>query len=243
MDIPRSRREVLGSALRLSGGLVAASAVGATALADVAGAATVPRAPFPKTPQRALDRLLAGNRRFVAGDARDPRRSNVRRVQIASGQMPFAAVLTCADSRVPPELIFDEGFGDLFVVRIAGNTAADPLVIGSLEYAVAVSGSILVFVLGHSDCGAVKGAIDVATKGETLPGDIGAVVAPIIPAVEEVKAVPKAELFEAATEKNIERAVAQLSEVAILRDLVDSGKLMIAGGEYELESGQVDLVE
>jgi carbonic anhydrase len=242
MHAPRSRREVLGSALRLSGGLVAASAVGATALAEVAEA-TVPAAPFPKTPQAALDRLLAGNRRFVAGEARSARRGSVRRLQLASSQMPFAVVLTCADSRVPPELIFDQGLGDLFVVRIAGNTAADPLVVGSIEYSIAVLGSIVVFVLGHSDCGAVKGAIDTVTKGTTFPGDIGDVVAPIIPAVEQVKEVPKDELLDAAIDKNIELAVAQLSEVAILRDLVDSGKLMIAGGEYELESGQVDLIE
>ena len=139
--------------------------------------------------------------------------------------------------------MFDQGFGDLFVVRIAGNTAADPIVVGSLEYGVEVLGCVLVFVLGHSDCGAVKSAIDVATKGTELPGDIGAVVAPILPAVEAVKDTPKPKLLEAATEQNIHDTVGVLTVVPLLAEPIAAGNLAVAGGEYELESGVVDLVD
>jgi carbonic anhydrase len=239
---PRSRRQVIASTLRIGGGLVAASALGVAAGVESAEA-EVARAPFPSTPDAALARLVAGNKRFVNGRARDPRRGSVRRVQLAQGQKPFAAVLTCADSRVPPELVFDQGLGDLFVVRIAGNTAADPIVVGSLEYGVEVLGCVLVFVLGHSDCGAVKSAIDVATTGAVLPGDIGAVVAPILPAVEAVKETPKPKLLEAATEQNIHDTIGVLTAVPLLAEPIAAGTLAVAGGEYELPSGVVDLVD
>jgi carbonic anhydrase len=238
VDVVPTRREILGATLGVSGGLVAASAVGVTKFAEAAEAAPER---FPNSPEAALRRLMAGNARFAEGDARKPRQSTKRRVAVAEGQKPFAAVLTCADSRVPPEIVFDQGIGDLFVVRVAGNTADDALVVGSLEYAVEVLGSILVFVLGHSECGAVKAAIDV-TKGATLPGDLPAVVAPIIPAVEAVKDRPKDELLEAATEQNIHLALAALSGAGLLADRVGAGTLLIAGGEYELASGRVDSV-
>lgn len=236
---PLSRRAVLRSGLGLSGAVLAAS-TGIAAVGEAASA-TVSLA-SPKTPEEALSRLLAGNARFSRGKARNPGRGNARRVRTAQGQKPYAAVLTCADSRVPPELVFDEGLGDLFTVRVAGNTATDAVVIGSIEYAVAELGSLLIFVLGHSACGAVKAAIDVVTKGATLPGNIGAFVAPIVPAVEEVKDVAKEQLLEAAIERNVHRTIAQLSTVDIIRNLVDQKKLLVAGGEYELESGKVDVV-
>lgn len=239
---PRSRREVIASTLRLSGGLVAASALGVAAAVEPAEA-EVARSPFPSTPDAALARLVAGNKRFVAGRARDPRRGSVRRAQVAQGQKPFAAILTCADSRVPPELVFDQGFGDLFVVRIAGNTATDPVVVGSLEYAVEELGSVLVFVLGHSQCGAVKAAIDVVTKGAVLPGDIGAFVTPIVPAVEAVEGTPKPELLDAATQQNIHQTIDLLAAAPLLAPAIAAGTLAVAGGEYELESGVVDLVD
>jgi carbonic anhydrase len=212
-----------------------------TAFGDDA-AADVAEQELPGSPEAALRRLVRGNARFAAGDARSPRRSTKRRVRVAEKQKPFAAVLTCADSRVPPELIFDQGIGDLFVVRIAGNTATEPVIVGSIEYSVEVLGSLLVFVLGHSACGAVKAAIDVVTKGETFPGEIGAVAAPIVPAVEAVKDQPKDQLLEAATEENIRRTMALLSDTPFLRDRVAAGSLLVAGGEYELASGTVDLV-
>ena len=198
--------------------------------------------PFPQDPGAALQRLLAGNGRFVDGAVGDRRHVTARRAQVASGQQPFAVVLTCSDSRVPPELIFDQGIGDLFVVRVAGNTAADPLILGSVEFAVDVLGSVLVFVLGHSGCGAVTAAVDVATSSVRLPGDIQAVVDPIMPAVEAVRGRPDDDLLEAATRENVHRAMAALSASHLLSTRVAAGALLIAGGEYELASGKVDLV-
>jgi carbonic anhydrase len=244
MSEPVSRRSVLGSTLKLSGGLVAASAIGAGALAESVGA-DVPagRVPFPDTPDAALARLIAGNKRFVQGRERAPRRSTPRRIALAEGQTPFAAILTCADSRVPPEIIFDQGLGDLFVVRVAGNTASDPLVIGSLEYAVAVLGSVLIFVLGHTECGAVSAAIYQVDDGDVPPGDIGAVVDPIVPAVEAVAGTPKDDLLDAATDENIMMAQAQLRTVPILAEAIAAGNLAVAGGEYQLETGKVQYLQ
>ncbi len=239
MDESISRRRVLGAAVGVSGAALAASALGMSA----AGAETVTGSdpPFPDSPQAALARLMAGNRRFVEDRVRAPRRGTVRKVQVAQGQQPFAAILTCADSRVPPELVFDQGLGDLFVVRVAGNTA-DPLVVGSLEYAVEVLGTVLVFVLGHSECGAVKAAIETVETGDVPPGDLEAVVAPIVPAIDAVQGTPKDEMLEAATDQNILLTMEQLAGVELLAPRIADGTIEIAGGEYELDTGRVDLV-
>jgi carbonic anhydrase len=197
---------------------------------------------FPQDRDAALQRLLAGNARFVDGTVRDRRQVTAHRAQVASGQRPFAVVLTCSDSRVPPELIFDQGIGDLFVVRVAGNTAADALILGSVEFAVDVLGSVLVFVLGHSGCGAVTAAVDVTTSGVRLPGDIAAVVAPIIPAVEAVRGRPDDDLLGAATRENVHRSMEALAASRLLSDRVSAGTLLIAGGEYELATGKVERV-
>jgi carbonic anhydrase len=243
MAEPVSRRHLLGATARISGGLVAATAVGGVGALGMEAEAGAAQVPFPESPAAALARLKAGNRRFVEGRERAPRRKTPRRIQVAEGQKPFAAILTCADSRVPPEIIFDQGLGDLFVVRVAGNTASDPLVIGSLEYAAAVLGSILFFVLGHTECGAVKSAIDQVETGETPPGDIGAVVAPIVPAVEAVAGTPKGDLLDAATDENIKLAQAQLEAVPIIAEAIADGFVGVAGGEYQLETGEVQYLE
>ena len=195
------------------------------------------------TPDQALTRLMNGNRRFVNGNLRNPRRGNVRRAELAQGQAPFAAIVSCSDSRVALEIIFDQGLGDLFVVRVAGNTAAEPLVIGSAEYSAAVLGSALLMVLGHEECGAVNAAIDVAANGTALPGDIPAVVAPIQPAVQQTSSLPKSEQLEAATQANVRNQVRSLSSVPLLADLVKKGTLAIVGAEYHLHTGRVNLVE
>lgn len=197
---------------------------------------------FPESPDAALARLVEGNERFREGRARKPRQGTVRRMQIVEDQQPFAAILACADSRVSPEVVFDQGLGDLFVVRIAGNTAADRVVVGSLEFAVEVLGSVLVLVLGHSDCGAVRGAIDVATKGVALPGDIDAVVAPIVAAVERARGASEGTLLDAAIAANVEAVVASLGAVPIIAERVAAGSLKVAGGEYDLASGAVNFV-
>ncbi|HEX6117030.1 MAG TPA: carbonic anhydrase [Solirubrobacterales bacterium] len=207
---------------------------------------TASGAPAPRDGDEALERLLAGNRRFRDEMALSPERDTVRRLELAEGQEPFAVILGCADSRVPPEVIFDEGLGSLFVVRIAGNTAVDPFVVGSVEYAVEHLGSVLVMVLGHEGCGAVKGAIAEA-DGASEPGSIGDVIAPIVPVVEGVSEdtpeLSAEELVEPSVQANVTAAVEDLSTAdGLIAELVDSGELKLVGAEYMLESGEVALL-
>lgn len=238
MEFNRSRRAFLGSGLAIAGGVLGAEAIPASALM----AEHAPES-APTSAQAALRRLQAGNQRFVTGRAKAPARTTARRAELAEGQAPFAIVLGCSDSRVPPEIVFDQGLGDLFLVRVAGNTAADPLVVGSIQYSAAKLGSILVMVLGHDDCGAVKATIDVVTKGATLPGQLPSVTQPIVAAVEAVRAEPTDKVLDAAIRENVRRAVAQLGADPLLADLVAKNKLVIVGAEYQLHSGRVELLK
>jgi carbonic anhydrase len=233
-----TRRDALRAFGVSAGALAAGAAIGPALLDDVALAAE-PKAPT-LTPDQALARLAAGNRRFVNGVLRHPRRDDRRRSALAEDQTPYAAVLGCADSRVPPEIIYDEGLGNLFVARIAGNTTEDALVAGSLEYSITQLGSVVIVVLGHEECGAVKAAIDVATKGTQLPGDLPAVVAPILPVVNAAVAAgtPDDQLLDVVIKNNIKAAVAALSDNVALAPLVSEGKLKIVGREYLLKSGK-----
>jgi carbonic anhydrase len=220
-----------------SAGAFAAAAVVPETLSD-AFAASTPGTPS-MTPDAALRRLAAGNKRFVDGKLRHPRRDGKRRAAVAEGQDPYAVVLGCADSRVPPEVVYDEGLGNLFTVRIAGNTGADPLVVGSIEYSVSVLGSAVVVVLGHEECGAVKAAIDVAKNGTQLPGDLPAVVAPIVPVVQSLSGTPDDELLDATIKANVTAAVAELSANDLLAQAISEGTLKVVGREYLLKSGRV----
>ena len=216
-------------------------AVRSAALMSVAallfvGASAPPSAP-PVPAAAALRRLMEGNARFVSGRRMHPNQSNGRRVKIAGGQHPFAAVLACADSRVAPELTLDQGLGDLFVVRAAGNVASDAA-IGSFEYAVEHLGPQLILVLGHTSCGAVKAA----AAGEDLPGKLPSIVDPIKPAVAAV-AGRSGDLLENATRENVVRQVAALRAAApILSRAVEQGRLEIVGGLYDLKSGKIELL-
>ena len=201
--------------------------------------AAAPNVPSPKNGDEALARLLAGNERFVQGKTQSPRRDSVRRTEVAQGQKPFAIILTCSDSRLVPEVVFDEGLGDLFVVRVAGNTAPDPILIGSMEYSALTFGSILLMVLGHERCGAVAAAIDVVTKGFVPPGEIGAATSPIVPAVEAVQGQPADQMLDAAIQENVKMTVQSLGQVPTLAELVQGGKLKIVGYEYQLHTGEV----
>ncbi len=157
----------------------------------------------------------------------------------AEGQKPYAIILTCSDSRVAPEVIFDEGLGDLFIVRVAGNTASDPILIGSMEYSVLTFGGVLLMVLGHTECGAVKSTIDVVTKGATVPGELDAVVQPIEPAVQAVQSQPADQILDAAIHENVKLTQQGLGRVPTFADAVQSGKLKIVGDEYQLKTGKV----
>ncbi len=238
MERNQSRRTFLGSGLALAGGALTAQAIPDSALPP-----RREREAPPTSAAAALRRLQAGNQRFITGKAKAPLRTNVRRAELTEGQAPFAIILGCSDSRVPPELVFDQGLGDLFLVRIAGNTAADPVVVGSIQYSAAKLGSMLVMVLGHDDCGAVKAAIDVATNGATLPGQVASVTQPILPAVDAVRSEPANKIFDSAIRENVRRAVGQLGADPLLADLVAKQKLVIVGAEYQLHTGRVELLK
>jgi carbonic anhydrase len=164
-----------------------------------------------------------------------------RRAQVAPCQQPLAAILSCADSRVPPELVFDQGLGDLFVIRVAGNTA-DDVALGSLEYAVEHLGVRLVMVLGHERCGAVQAAHDLVTKGEQLPGHIAALVVTIVPAVQAAQTM-SGDVVDNAVTANVRMVTAQVrTTVPILSSHVQKGALNVVGARYDLESGAVTLI-
>jgi carbonic anhydrase len=185
-----------------------------------------------------LKELRAGNARFVAGKPTHPDASTGRRAELAKGQHPKAAILGCADSRVPPELVFDEGLGDLFVVRVAGNVA-DPVDVGSIEYAVEHLGVGLVVVLGHHSCGAVKATADSGGKAE---GNVGAILAEIAPAVEQARAAPGKEgLVDDAVHVNANRTAGALVDRSpVLKKAVEEKKLKIVAAVYDLKTGRVE---
>ena len=213
-------------------------AVLAAALPILAAAEEHHAAPAGPTPDAVLKELQAGNARFVGGKPKHPDASRARRAELAKGQHPKAAVLGCADSRVPPELVFDEGLGDLFVVRVAGNVA-DPVDVGSIEYAVEHLGVGLVVVLGHHSCGAVKATADAGGKAE---GNIGAIVSEIAPAVEQAKASPGKEgLVDDAVHVNARRTAGALVERSpVLKKAVEEKKVKIVAAVYDLKTGQVE---
>jgi carbonic anhydrase len=194
------------------------------------------------TPDEALAELVAGSRRFASGELAHPRRGSVRRAQLAQGQQPFAAIVSCSDSRVALEIVFDQGLGDLFVIRVAGNTVDAPIVLGSVEFAVSQLGCTLVMVLGHEGCGAVTAAVHAVDTGAVPGGDLGAVVAPILPAVEP-NAGPDRDRIGDAVRANVLRQVAVLSATPALAGAVASGALAIVGAQYLLHSGEVELFD
>ena len=190
------------------------------------------------SPDEALQRLVEGNQRFVAGTSTHPNQGEERRREIAEGQNPFAVILGCADSRVPPKILFDQGLGDLFVVRVAGNTL-DEIITGSIEYAAAVLNTPLILVLGHSKCGAVEAAI----KNKPLPGHIewlaNVIRGSLVGSTCELKDQPTC-----AIKWNVAWVVKQLRQSApVLAPLVQSGKLKVVGGYYDLQSGKVEILD
>ncbi len=184
----------------------------------------------PATPQEALDQLFAGNTRFATGKPLSFRRDMARVKEIAARQTPFAAFLGCADSRVPIEFIFDQGFGDLFVTRIAGNIACSEN-IGSLEFGTQVLGAKVLFVLGHSACGAV----DAAMKGAEVPGQISGLFQYIRPAIKSAKGE-----IEIAVRENVKNQAQLLAESSpVISRMIQKGELIVAGGVYNLQTGIV----
>jgi carbonic anhydrase len=226
-----------------------AAALGASFIKLGSNALSIPEAyaeqtARPKTPDEAIKKLMDGNRRFVECKEQNPRRCIDVRKEVAEGQAPFVAILACADSRVAPELIFDQGIGDLFVVRVAGNivNTQNYGVMGSLEFGVLALGASLVMVLGHSHCGAIAGSIEALQKGTEFPGSINNIVTTIGPAVEAVKDKP-GDLLENSIVSNVMFGVDKLEgSVPVLADKVREGKLKIIGANYDLHTGEVKIV-
>ena len=198
------------------------------------------------TAAEALTRLKDGNHRFVAGSPGNRDRiAPSRRNEVVGGQHPFAVVLGCADSRVPVETVFDQGLGDLFVVRVAGNIAA-PSQLGSIEYAVTELGARLVIILGHTGCGAIAATIaSLVRPGPSLSPNLEAIVSRVRPGIESLVAADPAmdsdALMREAIRANVRANVERLHrDSTVLRPLVEGGELTVVGAEYALESGVVE---
>lgn len=185
----------------------------------------------------AIQLLKSGNKRFTSGQIATKDISNDRRQELVTkGQKPFATVITCSDSRVPPELLFDQALGDLFVVRTAGNIL-DPIALGSVEYGVEHLLTPLVVVMGHEKCGAVQATVD----GGEAPGSIGAIVAKIKPSLEKAKAAGASgnELYEKTADENIKSTIADLKRSPIIKHFLEDDKVIVIGAKYHLGSGEV----
>ncbi|MFX4261020.1 carbonic anhydrase [Pelotomaculum propionicicum] len=185
----------------------------------------------------ALQLLKDGNKRFTTGNPAVKDTGKARRDELVSkGQKPFAIIVTCSDSRVPPELIFDQALGDLFVIRTAGNVV-DPIAVGSIEYGVEHLGSPLLVVMGHEKCGAVQATVD----GGEAPGSIAAIVSKIAPSAEKARAAGASgsDLYEKCCLENIKATIDEIKESHIVKHFIKDGHLTVIGAKYHLGSGEV----
>jgi len=197
--------------------------------------------------REALERLRAGNRRFAA-DIRSADQSHDRRAELAAGQRPFAIILGCSDSRAPVELVFDQGLGDLFVIRVAGNIVA-PSLVGSVEFAAEAFGTRLVVVLGHSQCGAIGATLDQLQRPTgTRSRNLQSIVDRVRPSVEGLMAssiaTDRKALERAATIANIRSSVAHLRHGSeVLEQLIQQNGLQVVGEQYSIETGLVEFLD
>ena len=217
--------------------LIAVSLVGGSQLARAADPAH-PEQPT-VAPAEAIAKLKEGNARNTSGNMQHPGQTTERRAELTKSQHPFAIILSCSDSRVPPEIVFDQGLGDLFIVRVAGNVLNDEG-LGSIEYGVEILGARLIVVLGHQSCGAVDAAMKtVAAKGKA-PGHIQSLVTALKPVVA---ATPKGDL-DATIKANVKHVADALrSSRPILKARVDSGEVQVIGGYYSLDTGAVTFLD
>ena len=193
------------------------------------------------SPQEALTLLKEGNQRYLTGQTlKQDVGVEKRKHLVEKGQKPFAVIVSCSDSRLPPELLFDQGLGDLFVIRVAGNVLG-PLTMGSVEYGVEHLRAPLLVVLGHNHCGAVKAAVD----GGEAPGSIGAIVERIRPSVEIVRTigVTGSAVYEHVEDINIKAMVAEVQASPVVQEFLEKGNLLVLGAKYCQETGQVEFFE
>ena len=191
------------------------------------------------TPETAKKLLLEGNKRYVENKISKKDTSFEKRKELnLKGQTPFAVILSCSDSRVPPEIVFDQGLGELFVIRNEGNLA-DSIVSGTAEFGVEYLNAPLIVVLGHENCGAVKAAVD----GVKVEGDLNSILEKIRPICEKLKAQSKNKdtLLESCVDANIKNTMLELRKNPVISRLEKEGKLQIIGGKYHTESGFVEI--
>ncbi|MFG2616752.1 carbonic anhydrase [Streptomyces sp. NPDC048507] len=240
---PSRRLALLAGGLGLATGALSACSVGspppsASRRARPEAAAPNPR---PSTPDGAYARLMEGNRRWVEGNLQHPDRDPTRREQVARTQEPFGVVLSCIDSRVAPELLFDTGLGDLYVLRTGGQ-AVGPVVTGSVEYGPVTSGTPLVFVLGHQRCGAIDAAYKAARDGTTLPGNLDALSKALRPAYDVAVKEGGPDPVDRMIRAQIALTADELRANADLAPLVKDGSLAVVGGYYSLDTGVVEVL-
>ena len=193
--------------------------------------------------QEALDRLKEGNERFVAGLARFPTLQKEVLAELAKGQQPYATILGCSDSRVPPELVFDAGFGELFVIRVAGNVLG-PSILGTLQYAAAHLKTPLFVVLGHEGCGAVKAAISAKFEGARHKSRIEVLLENILPALDGLDDnQPLDALVSKGVEANVRHTIRELMETPEVKANLPGNNIILVGAVYDLESGLVRFLE
>jgi carbonic anhydrase len=191
-------------------------------------------------PEAALQQLLAGNQRYCNAQYLHPHLNVARRQELAGGQKPFALVFSCVDSRVPPELVFDQGLGDLFVIRTAGHVL-DRAAFGSIEFGVAELGIKLLVVLGHEKCGAIAATITALSRHEAAPSHIGALVEGITPAVEQARA-QAGDLLHNSVAMQVAMTIRQLGTSPILRAALEQNSIKIVGARYHLDTGAVEIL-
>jgi carbonic anhydrase len=247
VDAQLSRRAWFGVA-GATAAAAALSACGSPTTTTATTTVTVPaeppiatESPRPDISDAALGllELKQGNQRFVEDRMMHPDQAPETRLSVSKSQAPFAIVLSCSDSRLPPEVIFDQGLGDLFVVRVAGNIV-DPAGMGSIEYAVGHLGTPLIVVLGHQNCGAVSATLESLQHHNEPHGDVAALVAAITPVVPVAEQQP-GDLLTNTIKANIEQSRDQIMQNKELKPALDSGKLKVVTGYYSLDDGTATL--
>jgi carbonic anhydrase len=231
-----SRRQFVSTTAFAAGGFVLGYATKSIILSQI----LPPPEPTVNTPDGALNNLMAGNARYMQGSPIHPNQSAERQAEVAQGQHPWAAILGCIDSRVPPELVFDQGLGDLFVARTAGQVI-DNVVLGSLEFAVE-EGVKLIMVLGHQSCGAVNATIQTLQTNGHAEGQIATLVEAIKPAVIEAQSQP-GDLLDNSVRANVKLEVEYLkSSSQIISQALDQGTIGLVGARYDLGTGAVSVI-
>lgn len=226
------RRQILNLGIAGSAGLLFNGLI----RQDPAAAATLTTKDLLHDPEAALQELMAGNQRFSEHHQAFPHQAKNRLKEVSQSQHPFATVLTCADSRVPVEILFDQGVGDIFDVRVAGNIVT-PVVMGSLEYAIELLETPVLIVLGHERCGAVTAAV----QNSPLPGAIGTFVEAILPAVEASKG-QDGDPIENAVQQNVRYQLEQVKKSELVARRLAAGSLKLVGSRYDLDTGEVSIL-